>query len=1020
MDYAVWHWSMMKSTFKAWLKTKRGRQTSWTAAALVVYALIGFFIVPWILGKVIPKQAGDLLGREVTIEKIRINPFALSGSFQGVLVEDKDGTPLLSWDEVYGNFQLSSIFHWALTFKQVRVVKPYVHLQINPDYTLNISDILEELSDHVEESAVEKEPSIPSLRVEQVTITNAVVKVSDLTLREPFHRQIGPVDLSLEKLYTHPDSENPYSIAGSTGAGEQFAWSGRFFLFPLRSVGRVNVENVRIPNYAPFYHDFVNLTITDGVIDLAADYHVEYGGSNNVLSVSNVAFHLASLKVNTTLDSTENALEVDDLLVSDVEADLWSRTARVGSAAVNGGKLFIHRTEEANINLVEMVQPSNSDTEPAGTVLYAMQAVTNLIATFLTTTNHAVAVIDNLEVNDWALQLEDDANNRPVRLRIDNVKVRGKNLSNVPGEDLSLSLECRWNTNGLVKVDVDAKLFPIHSDVHIQIDKIELPPLDPYAEPFASVLLLDSEFSMDGVVRIRRAAVDAPFDLGFEGDLRLDDFSSVEGLMGTDLLEWESLQLSGIQANLHPLEVSVARAGIHGAKIQLVVETNRSINVLNAMNVGDSNAPVTVSDLTKSVSEPSSSPDASDEESQPSILGELNLPLITVSSVVISNAALDVLDASTAPPLRWTVTDVQGEIGNLSSTNVQRADLRMTAKAGGTAPVEIVGQLNPLNPAVDTDITITLEAMDLLPFDPYSGRYAGYQLRRGSLSLELDYHIRGRKLDSENMIVVDHLALGEKVESDEATKLPVKLGVAVLKDRNGLIKLDVPIQGDLDDPEFRLSRVIGHTLMITLTKMLSSPFSLLGGIAGGSAEELSTFDFLPGSARIQPSATNGLQKLSNALYERPGLEVEIQGSISPESDGLAIQKQKLTLQLKQVRWEELRESTRAKTKPEDILLAPDLRLAALRKYYVQIFPDEARSSKAPPGLEDTFYERMTNKLLDQFEVTEDDFQHLATQRAEVIKVHLIEEGGVDPGRLFLTSGEAATPREGSKALLNLQ
>jgi len=1007
----------MKTNFRDWLRTRRGKQVAWAGVALVVYALTGFFVVPWILGKVIPNQAGDILGREVTIETIRINPFVLSGSFQGVLVQDNDGSPLLSWDEVYGNFQLSSIFHWAFTFKEIRVVDPYVHLQINPDYSLNISDILEDLEDHSEELAPDEGLGIPSLRVEEITITNAVAMVSDLTLREPFHRKIGPVDLRLEKLHTHPESENPYSIAGTTGAGESFAWGGRFFLFPLRSEGQISVENVRIPNYSPFYQDFLSLEFRDGVIDLSADYQVEYGGTNNVLSVSNAMFHLASLKVSADGDSTRNALEVNDLKVSGVEADLWRRTARVGSVEVNGGELFVHRKENANVNLLEMAQPSETNAEPAGAVLYAMQAVTNLISTFLTTTNLAVAVIDRLEVDDWALQLWDDVHTRPVRLRIDEINVRGENLSNIPGEDLSLDLECRWNTNGTVKVDVDAKLFPIHSDVHVKIDKIGLPPLNPYAEPFASVVLLQSQFSMDGVAHIRRETSDAPFDLNFEGSLSLDDFSSIEGGMGSDLLEWESVQLTGIDANLHPTEITIGQLGIYDAKMTLVVETNRTINVLNAMNVGDSNAPVTVPALTDrkglaSTTEGLGSPAA--------ILEGLGLPSITISSTVISNAALDLVDFSAAPALHWTVTGVNGQIGLLSSTNLQRAELQMTANAGGTAPVKIAGSLNPLNPAVDTDLTLTLEGMDLLPFDPYSGRYAGYQLRNGSLSLDLQYHIKGRKLDSENLIVVDQLALGTKVDSPDATKLPVKLGVAVLKDRNGVIELDVPIEGNLDDPEFRLGRVIGRTIMVTLTKMLSSPFSLLGGIAGGTSEELSSFNFLPGSSRIQLAETNALHKLCVALYERPGLEMEIQGSVSQESDGLAIQRQKLTRQLKQLRWEELRESARAETKPQDIILSPDIRITMLRKHYVQVFPDAARSSKAPPGLEETFYKRMTGELLDQIEVTDDDFRHLADTRAQAIKAWLIDQGSVEPARLFLTAHEAGTLKAGAQVQLQLQ
>ncbi|MCU0788978.1 MAG: DUF748 domain-containing protein, partial [Verrucomicrobia bacterium] len=571
---------------------------------------------------------------------------------------------------------------------EVRVVQPYAHFQINPDYSFNISDILQRFDGDSEAAAPDEEAGLPTLRVERMTISNAVVQVSDLTLREPFHRKIGPVNLILKKFYTHPENENPYSFAGSTEAGERFAWTGRFFLFPLRSEGEVSIENVHIPGYAPFYQDFLSLTIADGVIDLSGSYRLEYSSTNNLLSVSNGAFHLASLKVSDDPDAAENALQVDDLKVSGVEADLWQRTVRVGAIAVNGGSLLVRRNPDASINLVEMAKPSETNAVPAGTILHALKTVTNLISTFLATTNHAVAVVESLEVDDWALQVEDDINPRPVRLHLDDITVRGRNLSNIPGKDLSLGVACRWNTNGTVKVDVDARLFPIHSDVRIKIDRIALPPLDPYVEPFARVLLLDSKFSLDGVARIRRDAMAAPFDAQFEGGLSLDDFSSVEGLMGTDLVAWKSLQVSGIQARLDPMGVNIGRIAIYDAKARVVVETNRTINLLNAMNVGDSNAPATVPMPGKS----RDSGNALAVEPKAGPVGAtagLDLPPITVSSVVISNAALDVVDLSTEPALSWRVTGVNGEIGGLSSTNLQRADLKMTARAGGTSCAKV-------------------------------------------------------------------------------------------------------------------------------------------------------------------------------------------------------------------------------------------------------------------------------------------------------------------------------------------
>jgi len=1011
---------MNAESIKRWLTRKRKKRLIWAGSLLCLYAITGFLVLPWILGRVLPKQASKLLLREVTVEKIRINPFALSGSLQGVEVKDKEGEDLLSWREVYANFQLSSIFRWAWTFREVRVVEPYVHLEILPDYSLNIADIIEEYSGG-EEGESSEEASVPPLRVERLFITNAVAEFTDRTLREPFHYQAGPVDFELRKFYTHPDNSNPYSLQGSTATGEQFAWQGRFYLFPLRSQGQLSVENVRLQTFAPFYQDFLSLTIEDGVIRAGSAYDLEYSATNQHLAVSNAGFELNSLVVQDDALGSGHAVELDHLKVSGVEADLFSRRGRVGQVQVQGGRLFVRRAKDAEINVISMAAPSNTNAEPAGAVLMAMSAMTNLIHTFLGTTNQAVARVDRLDVRDCSLRLEDDVNTRPVRLLIDEVNVVATNLSNLPGEPLFLDLSARWNTNGTAKVDVNAKLFPAHADVTIQLDRIEVHPLDPYAEPFASVLLLDTELNLDGLLKVRRETTNAPFDVLFSGDIALNNLSTVEAVEGSDLLSWKRVALSGIEAVLHPPVVSVQKVLVEDARATVVVESNRTINVLNAARIGDTNEPVKVPEFslnrsTAGLSETPGAPGATAEsESPPFELLKVDLPLL-----ILSNAQLQVRDLSCQPSLHWMVTEVNGEIRGLSTDGQQNGELNLTAKAGGTALVSIGGQLNPFDLDKPADIKVNLDGMDLAPFDPYSGRYAGYRLRKGKLSLDLTYHIVERRLKSENLITVDQLTLGQKVDSPDATKLPVKLGVAILKDRNGVIELDVPVEGDLNDPEFRLSRVIGHTIMVTLTKVMTSPFGLLGSLVGGSPEELSSFEFDSGSAVIEPSQTNGLQKLCKALYERPGLEVEIEGSVDLEKDGRVIRRVKLNRQIQQARWADLRESARADTRPEDLDVPPDVRRTYLKKLFLEAHPDEARSLAFKPGEEAQMYERLVDRLIEQIGVKPEEYRVLATARARAIQQYLLEKGGVDAGRLFLVDASETVKQEGCRALLQLQ
>jgi hypothetical protein len=226
------------------------------------------------------------------------------------------------------------------------------------------------------------------------------------------------------------------------------------------------------------------------------------------------------------------------------------------------------------------------------------------------------------------------------------------------------------------------------------------------------------------------------------------------------------------------------------------------------------------------------------------------LPEITIDAVVLSNACVRFNDHSLQPLVNASLDELNGTITTLSSKELKRGDVHLTGKVDGTGPIEINGKINPLNQNAPTELQVTFHDIDLLPVSPYTGKFLGYRLSRGKLDLNINYVVSERKLKAQNVIMLDQFTLGEKVESTNATKLPVRLAVAVLKDRNGVIKLDVPIEGSLDDPEFHFHRVILHTIGNIITKIVTSPFAALGSLFGGHGEEVSYQDFTPGSAEL--------------------------------------------------------------------------------------------------------------------------------------------------------------------------
>jgi hypothetical protein len=1036
----------------------------WAAALVLFYTLFGFLILPVIVKAVAVKQAAKLFDREVTIDKVRINPYALSATVRGLVIKDKDGEPFISWQEFYANIQLASLFGRTWVFKEIHLTQPYARVQVGKDRSLNFSDLLAKFSQTSREPAAPPKPLL--VRIDRLQITGALASVTDLTPSTPFRRTIGPVEIMLTDFRTDPSSRNPYSFSGTTDGGEKFTWSGYFFLAPIRSEGELTLEGLSIPKYAPLYHDLVRFDIKDGVVDFRSAYRFGLSASNYTASVSDASFTLKSLKL-APASAADNMIELDRLSVSGVTADAVARTAEVGTVDVAGGRLSLKRARDATVNLIEASRPADTATNAPGGILLLLHAATNAFAALLKSTNLWSATLDRVSATNCALAWEDLVNSRPVRLSLEDIAVEAEHLSNVRGSNMTLGASLRWNTNGMVRVNSTAQIDPPAADVDLKVDGLELNPLDPYLEPFLNVFILGSKVGLDGRVSLRMATNSLP-EVAFRGDVRLDDFNSADAAMNSELVKWKSVRISGIDAALNPPAVAVNEIALIEPLARITIETNRTINLLTAIKFGDTNA--AAPEAASPSIEVSTTPGRKTGLGQKfggllreTLAGSTNgaalplLPRITVGTIAITNAGVLFDDLSARPPVKVSFQDINGTIAGVSSEELKRADVHLSGKMGRAGPVEIAGRINPLNQNAPTELQVTLHNVDLSPASPYSGRFLGYGLSRGRLDLKVNYEVSQRTIKAKNVVVLDQFTFGAKVNSPDATKLPVRLAVAILKDRNGRIELDVPIEGNLDDPKFHFGHVIGRAIGNIITKLVTSPFSALGALFGGKGEEVSFQDFAPGSAELQAANLEKLHSLVNGLHERPGLQLQIEGGYDPVADRDALRKQKLAEQFRQQKWAALRKSEQARINPEEIILAAEEYDALLRAEYnalVQSKADagapaapapDARPSATAGGrntapkkgrfekgamllvnnpmnvAEFAAPDEMERLVLESVAVTDDDLRQLAAQRAQRVQKEILDTGKIEAERIVLAAeGTGGTTNRASRVYFHLE
>jgi hypothetical protein len=396
---------------------------------------------------------------------------------------------------------------------------------------------------------------------------------------------------------------------------------------------------------------------------------------------------------------------------------------------------------------------------------------------------------------------------------------------------------------------------------------------------------------------------------------------------------------------------------------------------------------------------------ASSEEKEPS-------KKIKIDQVTLQGGRIDFEDKSVKPEFSVRLSEMGGRVSGLSAERNTTADVELRGKLNDYAPLEVTGKINPLSDDLFADLKARIKDLDLSSATPYSGKYAGYAIEKGKLSVDVKYSIAKRKLDSQNNIFIDQFTFGEKVESPQATSLPVRLAVALLKDRKGEIKLDLPVTGSLDDPKFSVWHIIVHILVNLIAKAATSPFALLGAVFGGGGEELSYIEFDYGSTVITEPNLKKLDTVSKALQNRPSLKLDIEGHVDMENDREGLKQLLFKRKIKVQKLKEMIKKGQPAVPVDEVKIEPgDYEKYLKIAYKEENFPKPKNfigMAKSIPVPE------MEKLMLTHTEVKEEDLRALASQRAMKVKDVILKSGKVEPERVFILEPKSLAPERKEK------
>lgn len=987
---------------------------------LGLYAAGGFFGVPALIDSQARKFVRANFDRELSLGQVRFNPFTLTLEVEQLRIPDADGGPLLGFKHLLINVDSNSLWRRALSFQAIALDDLVIDAVVRPGGALNLADLQVKSPDAA--PAVADQP-LPRIVIDDLQVNNGQVHFEDRNRPAPFVTTVSPVTFRMANFSTYRDGEH-YELDAHLFESGRLTWRGSLTAQPLTSQGEFSLGGIPLSRVDDFLGDALPVTLSSGVAALHGRYHL----SPDDFTIDDGQVAVTALAVRPRGGDVDY-LGLDKVVASGLKLTLVGRQAEVGRLKLDGGQVQAWLSPAGELNLAALAGPASAKPSAESPSAEAPpQAAEH------STNGKAWEVrVPDIELDNFAVHVEDRSLKPAAALVLQPLQLGIKGFSTAPGAVIESRLVTTINSTGKATVAASTALDSLASTADIEMTELPLDMLQPYIADQTSMTLTSGTLTVKGKAAYAGAADTADTAkpkprISFDGDVAIQGLRTIDNALHDDFVKWERLGIRGIHYQSAPQAVRIEAIDLHKPYARLIIAPDGTSN-LTAILAGPGATAVPAPG-------PTLVPPA-DQQNTPAPAAVVKAPAAASSNAVpfpvrigvisIENGSARFADLTTQPNFDIGLQKLKGTITGLSSAAGSRAKVVIDGQVDEFSPVTIRGAINPLAAKTFLDMSMTLRNVELASFTPYSGRFAGYSIQQGKLSADLGYQVQDRQLNADHKFVINQFQLGDKVDSPDATSLPLKLAVALLKDRNGVIDLDLPVTGNIDDPKFRIGPIIWKVFVNLITKAATAPFALLGNMVGGG-EDLNLIGFAPGKATLDGEDLTRIGSLAKALTERPGLQLSVPATYNRAADLPALQEAAFEERVVRFGKSELaaRKQPAADLDYATIISDPVAYQKMLESIYRTDYGQKFTPPKPPPGEQTDdnpapVIPLLESAIRERQSVDDNALFALARARAVAVQELLLTDTGVDPGRVFLTApAEGATGDAGVVLELKLR
>ncbi len=1010
----------------------------WLLAIVGLYAFAGFVGVPWALKSQVSPRVAEAVGADLTIQEASFNPFTLALTLRNIDLTDAELGHLLSLDHFSVDLAWASLWRRAVVISDFRIGKPRLSGKRNADGRFNAQVLMDRLPESPE-PASDEPATIPRIVLEHFLLDDGRLLLTDQTVSPVFVQDFGPGSLELNDFSTLPDDDGELRFQVASEEGGHYEWQGRIGVNPVQSSGRFDVRNESLAEMFGYVAGRFPYTVDQGRLGLGFSYEFRMLDDGPQVTVADGAVEIDGLRI----IAGEEIVNLPSIVAEGIGADLRATRADVASLNVNGGRIAAWLEADGTLSLQNIFAPPEAPQgggqrgDPETTVPESgeppadsgePEPLAEETTTVPAPAEPGQAPADNadpdpsdapadddgespwtvgmgtLSVNALRVDLEDRSRDPRVAFAVDPLNIAVSDWSSAPGTRFQVTVEAGAESGGQVSLAGSVIADPVDLDATVQVADLDLRPVQPYLADVATLRIDEASLSLEG-----RLTSNSEETLRFEGMVNPGALELQETTKDERLAGWKSVQAEEVSLALDAGALSVQRIAVDEPYLRVRIDADGNLNLAS---IGPGEPPSGEPANAEPADEGGSTASvAATDSAAPEDAGAAPFR-VDVGRVALANGSMDFADLSLPLPFATLIHELSGEVANISSDSTDAARILLKGKVNETGSALIEGTMDLLDVASQADVAVVFQNVEMPRLTPYSAKFGGYEIDEGRLNLDLRYRLADGLLDSTNRVVIEQLALGDKVESPEAMNLPLKLAVALLKDPSGTIDLELPVTGDVNDPEFHYGGVVMQVLSNVLLKVVTAPFKLLGSLVGAGEEDLEFVEFGLGSSQLDETARGRLAKVGEALSQRPTLKVELPSSYDPDSDGQALKNASLEARL---------DERRSGSGDDEGLSAMEAMYAESRGTdgLEQLKAEYSRPPEDKPDGEPVldgpaYLEAVRQALIEDQPLSDADLQALGEERAAIMREALLTDGGLSEDRIAVSEpapgGEAGDTR----------